>query len=83
MRRGDTIITSTDVIMHLQDIRDFIGPQETDVRLQVLDDGNWGVHYGDACYDTESRYMSDWEMFRFVESHYSGGWCNFHNRRIK
>ena len=26
---------------------------DLDVRLQVLDDGTWHLHYGDACYDTD------------------------------
>lgn len=26
---------------------------ETDIRLQVYDDGSWTLHTGDACYDTD------------------------------
>jgi len=47
------MITSTEIIMNLQDIRDFNGSEEIDVRLQVLDDGGWAVHSGQACYDTD------------------------------
>ena len=28
---------------------------ETDVRLQVMDNGSWSVHSGDASYDTDHR----------------------------
>lgn len=31
------------------------GITDMDVRLQVLDDGTWQLHYGDAQYDTDHR----------------------------
>ena len=31
---------------------------DLDVRLQVLDDGTWHLHYGDAQYDTD--HHGDW-----------------------
>ena len=52
-------LPSKDTIAHeLRGVRDFLRRnrlEETDVRLQVLDNGDWAVHSGDASYDTDHR----------------------------
>ena len=50
-------LPSKDTIAHeLQGVRDYLRRnhlEETDVRLQVLDNGDWAIHSGDASYDTD------------------------------
>ena len=48
---ADDLLAFGDIFEHDKNEED----DELDVRLQVRDNGNWEIHYGLPCYDTNRR----------------------------